>query len=154
MGSATHGKLIFDAYCAECHGAEGKKGIANPRSADGEVPSLNPIDPEIKGKAPVDVQSFIDAVDTYVQNGSVPESDPEGADPKYKMPSFGNTYALSQPQIANAEAYVLQLNGVDNVRIEHPGVEPKTYAYWVFGGFLVVAVAGGVALAGDRRRTR
>ena len=49
IGSAEHGKLIFVAYCQQCHGVDGKKGIENPNSVDGEVPPLNPIDPEISG---------------------------------------------------------------------------------------------------------
>ena len=69
------------------------------------------------------------------------------------MPSFGNTYAMSQPQIADVEAYMLQLHGVSRAVIVKPGVEPQVYEWWAFGGFLLVVVVGGVALMTGRRRT-
>lgn len=156
IGSADHGKLIFVAYCQQCHGVEGKKGVANPNSVDGEVPSLNPMDPEISGADKnghvANVQKFVDGIDQYLQNGSSPEATPDGADPMYKMPSLGNTYALTQPQISDVQAYVLQLNGTPRATIAHPGVEPRTYAWWTLGGFAVVVAVGFVALAGARRR--
>lgn len=156
IGSADHGKLIFTAYCQQCHGVDGKKGIENPGSVDGEVPALNPMDPEISGADKsghvANVQKFVDGIDQYLQNGSSPDATPDGADPKYKMPSFGNTYALTQAQIADVQAYVLQFNGTPRAVIEHPGVDPKTYAWWTLGGLLVVVVVGGVALAGGRKR--
>jgi ubiquinol-cytochrome c reductase cytochrome b subunit len=156
IGSADHGRLIFIAYCQQCHGIDGKNGIVNPNSADGEVPAINPIDAEISGadnKGHIaDVQKFVDGIDQYLQNGSAPESDPEGTDPKYKMPSFGNTFAMTQPQIADVEAYLLQLNGAPRATIAHPGVDPKTYAWWVLGGFVLVVVFGLIALMGVRRR--
>ena len=156
IGSTEHGKLIFVAYCQQCHGVEGKKGIENPNSVDGEVPAINPIDPEIsgadkQGHVP-DVQKFIDGVDGYVQNGSSPDATPDGADPKYKMPSFGNTFAMSQAQVADVEAYVLELNGTQRVTISRPGVDPKTYAWWTLGGFVLVAFVGGAALMGGKKR--
>ena len=151
IGGTEHGQAIFVAYCEACHGPEGKGGVVNPQSSDGTVPALNPIDPEISGKSkPYDVQFFVDNVDTYVQDGSVPDPDKDGNDPKYKMPSFGNTYALSQAQIADVEAYVLSVNGTQRAVITKPGVDPQTYAWWTLGGFLVVAVVSGIALVGDR----
>jgi ubiquinol-cytochrome c reductase cytochrome b subunit len=156
IGSAERGQAIFVAYCQQCHGVEGKKGIENPNSVDGEIPAINPIDPEIsgadkQGNVP-DVQKFVDAIDIYLQDGSSPDATPDGADPKYKMPSFGNTYAMTQPQIANVEAYVLQINGTPRATITHPGVAPKTYAWWTLGGFLVVLVVSVLALIGGRKR--
>jgi mono/diheme cytochrome c family protein len=156
IGSADHGKLIFVAYCQQCHGVEGKKGIDNPNSVDGSVPLLNPIDPEISGADKnghvADAQKFVDGIDQYLQNGSSPDATPDGADPKYKMPSFGNTFALTQAQIADVQAYVLELNGTQRATIEHPGMDPKTYAWWTLGGFVVVVIVGAIALAGGRRR--
>ncbi len=149
IGGVTHGEAIFVAYCQQCHGREGKGGVANPNSADGTVPELNPMDPEIKSKDP---QKFVDNLEPYLQDGSVPEADPEGADPKLKMPSFGNTYALTQQQIADVEAYVLSLNGVERAVITNPGIEPAVYAYGTFVGFALVAVLLGIALAGRRSR--
>ena len=157
IGSAEHGQVIFVAYCQQCHGVDGKKGITNPNSVDGEIPAINPIDSEISGADKqgkiTDVQKFVDGLDNYLQNGSSPDATPDGADPKYKMPSFGNTFALSQPQIADVEAYVLQLHGVDRVALAKPDA-PKTYALWTLGGFFVVAVVGGVALVGGRKKKR
>jgi ubiquinol-cytochrome c reductase cytochrome b subunit len=149
IGGVSHGESIFIAYCQVCHGPEGKGGVPNPNSADGTVPELNPIDPEIKSE---DSQKFVDNVDAYLQNGSVPEADPEGADPKLKMPSFGNTYALTQQQIADVEAYVLSINGVERATIANPGIPPKPYAYATFAGFVIVAVLIGMALAGTRSK--
>jgi ubiquinol-cytochrome c reductase cytochrome b subunit len=155
IGSAEHGQVLFVAYCQACHGAEGKGGVQNPQSADGTIPEINPIDPEISGKQqPFDVQFFVDNVDNYIQNGSVPDPDQDGNNPKYKMPSFGNTYTLSQPQIADVEAYVLALNNTKRAVIVKPGVDPQTYAWWTLGGFLVVAVVSAAALIGGRKRRR
>ena len=157
IGSAEHGKAIFVSYCQQCHGVEGKKGIPNANTVDGEVPPLNPMDPEIsgadaKGKI-ADPQKFVDGIDQYLQNGSSPEATPDGADPVYKMPSFGNTYALSQPQIADVQAYVLQFNGADRAAIVKPGVAPRVYAWWTLGGFALVVIVGIVALMTRRRDT-
>ena len=158
IGSAEHGKLIFVAYCQQCHGVDGKTGIDNPNSVDGTVPAINPMDPEISGadksgKVP-DIQKFIDNMDVYLQDGSSPDATPDGADPKYKMPSFGNTFAMSQPQIADVEAYVVQLNGAQRAVVARPGVAPIVYAWWTLGGFLLVAVVGGAALMTTGRSKR
>jgi ubiquinol-cytochrome c reductase cytochrome b subunit len=155
IGGADHGKAIFISYCVPCHGAEGKGGVPNPKSADGTVPEVNPMDPEITGeKRPFDVQFFVDNIDAYIQNGSAAEPENEGDTPKYSMPSFGNTYAMTQAQIADVEAYVLQLNGTERATIEKPGVDPKTYAWWTLGGFVIVATVSGVALVGGRKKRR
>ena len=67
------------------------------------------------------------------------------------MPSFGNTYALTQPQIADLEAYVMQLNGEDRAAIVKAGVAPKTYAWVSFVLLGVFVVASGVAIASTDR---
>ena len=155
IGGTEHGQAIYVAYCEPCHGADGKGGVVNPQSADGTVPALNPIDPEISGKKkPYDVQFFVNNIDSDIQNGSVPDPDKDGNDPKYKMPSFGNTYALSQQQISDVEAYVLAINDTQRAVITNPGVDPKTYAWWTLGGFVIVAIASGVALVAGRNRRR
>ena len=143
IGSAEHGAVLYVAYCQECHGPQGKGGVPNPLSADGTVPELNPIDPEIKGKT---TAAFAAGLDEFLQNGSVPDGAKPADDPKYKMPSFGNTFAMSQPQIANVEAYVMKLNGVKRDEIVSPGVQPKIYFWWTLGGFVLVLIAGGAAL--------
>lgn len=156
IGSTDDGQRIFVAYCQQCHGVDGKKGIDNPNSSDGTIPAINPIDPSIsgaddKGHIP-NVQTFVDQMDVFIQNGSTPSPASDGVDPKYKMPSFGNTYQMTQAQIADVEAYVLQLNGVSRETIAHPGVAPKTYAWWTLGGFLIIGIVSTVALMGGRKR--
>lgn len=150
IGGAAHGEVLYVLYCQECHGARGVKGVVNPGSSDGEVPSIDPIDPEVAGKTP---QAFVAGLDNYLQNGSVPEeatSTPESS-PRLKMPSFGNTYALTQPQIADLEAYVMQLNHVDRAAIARPGVAPGTYAWIALVGLAIVVVTSGAAIAGEGR---
>jgi mono/diheme cytochrome c family protein len=145
IGGADHGSTLFALYCVECHGEKGAKGVENPGSVDGEVPSLNPIDPEIKGKTP---QEFVDGLDAYLQNGSMPEAatSTPNAGPRLKMPSFGNTYALTEPQIADLEAYAMRLNGLDRAAIVKPGVAPGTY-FWVSLVLLgLVSIVSGVAI--------
>ncbi len=157
IGSADHGELIFNAYCVQCHGKDGKGGVNNPDSADGTVPAVTPLDPELSGADAnghvSDVQQFIDGLDPFLQDGSVPLATTDGANAKLKMPSFGNTYALTQPQIANVEAYILQINGVQRATIADPGVNPRKYFWWVLGGFLIVGVVSSVALMGGKRQT-
>jgi len=40
------------------------------------------------------------------------------------MLAFGTTHSLTLPEIANIEAYVLSLNGVDAAKIIYPGITP------------------------------
>jgi ubiquinol-cytochrome c reductase cytochrome b subunit len=150
IGGAEHGQQLFVNFCQECHGVRGVKGVANPGSADGEVPSLNPIDPGISGKTQAE---FVAGLDGYLQNGSVPEpaTSTANANPRLKMPSFGNTLALTQPQIADLEAYVMQINGVDRAAIVRPGVPPKTYFWISLFGLAIVVVGSGAAIVADKR---
>jgi hypothetical protein len=111
----------------------------NPGSDDGTVPDIDPIDPSLKSKDP---QTFVDLIDPLLQDGSVPD----GKAPKLKMPSFGNTYALSQPEIADIEAYTLRINGVQRAVIASPVVAPIPYLWWTLGGLAIVLVGTGLAL--------
>jgi hypothetical protein len=43
------------------------------------------------------------------------------------MPAFGATRSLTAQEIANIEAYVLSLNGVDAAKIIHPGITPLRF---------------------------
>jgi ubiquinol-cytochrome c reductase cytochrome b subunit len=151
IGGATDGEQLFVVYCQECHGVHGVKGIANPGSLDGEVPPVNPIDPEIVGKTPAE---FVAGLEPYLQSGSVPEpaTSTPNADPRYKMPSFGNTYALTQPQIADIEAYVMKLNGVDRAAIVNPGIAPRSYFWISLVALAFVVVLSGIAMMGARRK--
>jgi mono/diheme cytochrome c family protein len=102
-GDAIAGAKVFAAQCEKCHGPNGAVGVENLGSEDGIVPSLNPIDPEIKN---ADVQIFVANLDLYIQSGSTPE----GTTPKLNMPAFGRDKTLSQQDIANVIAYIISLN--------------------------------------------
>jgi mono/diheme cytochrome c family protein len=102
-GDAIAGAAVFTAQCEKCHGAAGAVGVENPGSDDGTVPSLNPIDPEIKN---ADAQIFAVNLDLYLQSGSTPS----GTAPKLNMPAFGRDKTLSQQDIANVIAYLISLN--------------------------------------------
>ncbi len=137
IGNVELGAIIFHQDCEPCHGPRGKDKVPNPGSTDGTVPPLNPIDPALFNK---NAQVFVGNIDPYIQHGSIPE----GPNPVLHMLSFGDSESLTQQMIANVEAYVLFLNGVDRAQITHPGVEPRTF-FWlvvivyafVLGGFLI-----------------
>jgi len=104
-GDPAKGQADFGLICSTCHGPEGVSGVPNPDSDDGFVPELNPIDPTIKSSDP---KVFATNVDLFIEHGSVPE----GKNPLILMPSFGDSKMLSDQQIADIIAYILQLNGV------------------------------------------
>jgi ubiquinol-cytochrome c reductase cytochrome b subunit len=137
VGSADHGELLFSETCTACHGPRGTGKVPNPGSSDGNVPSLNPVDKDI---FTADPKTFAGTIDRYIQHGSRPE----GPSPALVMLPFGDTRALTQQQIADIEAYVMRLNGVDRAMIYHPGISP--------GVFLLIAVMtfvlAGLGLAG------
>jgi hypothetical protein len=116
--------------------------VKNAGSSDGTVPEIDPIGPSLKSKDP---QKFVDLIDEVIQNGSVPDGTP-----RLSMPSFGNTYAMSQQQISDVEAYVLQINGVQRAVISRPGVKPLTFLWITLIGLGVVVVASGVAIVQRR----
>jgi ubiquinol-cytochrome c reductase cytochrome b subunit len=120
IGDAKHGAILFSQTCAQCHGPEGTDKVPNPGSDDGTVPPLNPIDPAFKSADPA---VFAANIDRFIQHGSVPA----GPHPEFKMPDFGDSNSLTQQAIAQIEAYVLSLNGVDRARIMHPGIPPKIF---------------------------
>jgi cytochrome c oxidase cbb3-type subunit 3 len=97
-GDAVAGKQIFDGYCKSCHGPDGTGGVANPGSADGTVPELEPIDEEEFGT--------VLALDLVIEHGSTPE----GEDTASKMPAFGDEGSLKPQQIADVIAYILSIN--------------------------------------------
>ena len=61
------------------------------------------------------------------------------------MPNFGDSHALTQAQIANIEAYVLSLNGVDRTQIDNPGIEPKEFFFMLVGILSAILMIAGVA---------
>ena len=58
-----------------------------------------------------------------------------------RMLDFGDNGSMTQQMIANVEAYLLYLNGVDRAQTVHPGLPPRTF-------FWLVVIVFGVALAG------
>lgn len=107
-GSATAGQTIFAQNCVACHNVDGKGGLVNPGSEDGTVPPLNPIDPGFKASAKGDPAAFAREIDLFIQHGSRPS----GSSPALSMIAWGDQGKLTQQQIADVEAYVMQLNGV------------------------------------------
>ena len=120
------------------HGHEGKGGMPNPGSDDGIVPSLNPIDRKLYDKDP---KVFAANIDKIIQHGSMPE----GPHPALHMPAWGDSRSLTQQKIANLEAYIMKLNGVDRAQLLHPGMEPKIfYLLTVIVYVLVMLLLAGV----------
>jgi len=60
------------------------------------------------------------------------------------MPDFGVSHALTQAQIADLEAYVLSLNGVDRTQITNPGIEPKEFFYMLVGILSAIFLLAGL----------
>jgi ubiquinol-cytochrome c reductase cytochrome b subunit len=145
IGSADHGSLLFGQTCATCHGPQGTDKVPNPGSDDGHVPSLNPVDPDIYKAEP---KTFAATIDRYIQHGSRPE----GPAPALSMLPFGDSNALTQQQIADIEAYILRLNGVDRARIYHPGLQPDAFFWLTVVVFVLMAL--GVAGLWSRRADR
>ena len=102
-GNADRGLAAFGAYCASCHGPEGRAGRPNPDSDDGAVPGINPIDPTIVS---ADAKTFVSNIDLFIEHGSVPA----GENPQLMMPAFGDGKLLTDQQIADIIAYVMALN--------------------------------------------
>lgn len=101
-GDPTQGAQVF-VNCVACHGDQGKGGVANPGSADGTVPALNPMDPTIANQ---DRKVFAYNVDLFVEHGSTPD----GPNPGLKMLAWGDTKGLTPQQIADVIAYIMSLN--------------------------------------------
>ncbi len=143
IGSVKLGRELFASDCRSCHGDAATGGVPNPGSADGTVPPLNPIDTALSNPDP---QVFAENIDRFIQHGSVPQ----GPGPKLDMQSFGDSHTLTQEEIANIEAYVLSLNGVDRAALRHPGMTPERFL------LLLVVVCGvvGLVMGGLWRRYR
>ena len=134
IGNPKHGGVLFRQRCESCHGIKGKGGIPNPGSVSGIVPALNPIDSALFNN---DANIFAENIDRFIQHGSTPP----GPDPSLHMQNFGDSHVLTQQQIAQIEAYVLKLNGVDRAQLRHPGLPPKEFlliSLTAFGIFVIV----------------
>ncbi len=107
-GYPARGRALFAENCAPCHGALGVGGVANPGSSDGTVPALNPIDPGFIADSHGDPGAFAHDIDLFVQHGSRPA----GSNPAVTMTAWGDKNLLTQQQLADIEAYMMELNGV------------------------------------------
>jgi mono/diheme cytochrome c family protein len=134
IGSTGHGATLFGLYCASCHGSDGKGGVPNPGAEGGTIPPLNPIQRKYFSADPGEFATNIDRV---LQHGAIPK----GPLPEKSMLTFGTTHSLSQEEIADLEAYILSLNGVERAQMKHAGIPPETW-------FLVVICAFALAAAG------
>jgi mono/diheme cytochrome c family protein len=103
VGDLQAGAVVFAANCTPCHNNAGQGGVANPGSADGTVPALNPIDETLKNQ---DLTVFAYNLDLFIQHGSTPAGDK----PTRTMPAWGDQKKLTDQQIANVIAYVISLN--------------------------------------------
>jgi quinol-cytochrome oxidoreductase complex cytochrome b subunit/nitrite reductase/ring-hydroxylating ferredoxin subunit len=131
IGSVDRGAILFQQNCESCHGPKGTDKVPNPGSKDGTVPPLNPIDPDLFNKDP---QLFVNNIDRLIQHGSRPE----GPNPALQMLPFGDSNSLNQQTIANVEAYILWLNGVDRAKLVRPGLQPHLFFWLVLIAFAVV----------------
>ena len=107
-GSPVAGAPKFVANCAVCHADRGVGGVDSPGSDYGTVPAVNPIDPGFIADASGDAAIFARDLDVSVQHGSRPS----GKDPQLVMPAWGDHGLLSQADIADIEAYVMELNRI------------------------------------------
>lgn len=138
IGSAERGAEVFKKNCSSCHGPEGVTNVPNPGSQEGKVPNLSPIERELFS---ADAQTFAENIDRYIQHGSVPA----GPNPAIRMPAFGDTNTLTQQEIANVEAYILQFNGVDRAQLVNPGMQPRSFLLLVVVVYgVIILVLGGL----------
>jgi ubiquinol-cytochrome c reductase cytochrome b subunit len=133
IGGVELGRMLFADYCNSCHGPDGTDKVPNPGSEKGMVPRLNPIDPNLFSDDP---SVFAAKIDRFLQHGSIAE----GSHPAIYMPAYGDGMTLTQAQIAAIEAFILDLNGVDRARIEHPGMSPRRFFTWDLVAFGVICV--------------
>ncbi len=131
IGNPEHGEVLFRQQCEGCHGVDGKGTIANPGSTAGIIPVLNPVSKKYFNPSP---GSFVADIDTIIQHGSIPA----GPGPAFRMPAFGESNTLSQQQIAQIEAYILSINGVDRAEILTPGIKPRYFVWLSTGIFLIL----------------
>lgn len=143
IGNADMGAVTFKNICEACHGPMGTDKVPNPGSDDGTVPPLNPIDRHLFSK---NAQVFADQIDRIIQHGSIPA----GPNPVLHMLPFGDDHTLTQAQIANVEAYVMKLNGVNRAQLVHPGISPRLFFWLVVAVFAIAFAAFGLVRIGKK----
>ena len=102
-GDPQAGQQVYINQCQLCHGEDGKGNVLNPGSDDGTVPALNPIDSTLIGS---DYKTNFYNIDLFIQNGSTPS----GPNPALLMPPWGAQNGMTQQQIADVIAYLINLN--------------------------------------------
>jgi uncharacterized repeat protein (TIGR01451 family) len=107
-GDPLLGSHVFAQNCAICHNTLGIGNLPNPGSDDGTVPPVNPIDPGFLQDSQGNAAVFARDIDVFIQHGSRPA----GPSPQLSMIPWGDKNLLSQQDIANVEAFVMQMNGV------------------------------------------
>jgi disulfide bond formation protein DsbB len=120
-GDPTHGAALYGANCATCHGANLEGGL-------GAV--LNPID-----KLPGVTNSLDPAfLIQIITNGR----DPQAGDPKQaKMPAKGGNPNLTDQDIKDLAAYIIQQNQINPSSLPLPAGElAKRTIFWVSIGIL------------------
>ncbi len=130
IGNVVVGRRLFITNCASCHGLNGKGGEPNYGSKFGMVPALNPVNKALFSKDP---KQFAENIDKFIQHGSTAPGD----NPSLKMFDYGDSYSLTQPQIANIEAYILDLNHVNRAQIEAPN-SAKMFSYITLVVYIVL----------------
>ena len=125
-----------------CHGPE---GVVNPSDVSvlPGVPSIKPIRKELFNADPV---TFVRNLDPVLQHGGRNKSGGP------IMPDFGDTHELTQAQIADIEAYVLHLNGVERTQIVNPGVEPRMFFYVLISLTVLLVISLAFFVLGNRER--
>ncbi len=101
-GDPAAGANVF-TKCQACHGKEGTGGKANPGSAAGTIPALNPVRETLKSSDP---KTFATNLDLFIEHGAKPT----GSNPERSMVAFGDRKMLTPQQIADVIAYIISLN--------------------------------------------
>jgi ubiquinol-cytochrome c reductase cytochrome b subunit len=147
IGNARHGATLFKRNCASCHGPAGTGQRPNPGSDSGTVPPLNPVSRRLFNSDP---QIFADNIDRFIQQGTTPA----GPHPALTMPDFGASRTLTQQEIADIEAYVLQVNGVNRAQLRHPGLAPHRFFFLTLVAFGLTGLGlGGLWMRLRKRRS-
>ncbi len=102
-GDVTAGQKVYSDHCQVCHGLEGRDNVLNPGSDDGTIPPVNPIDSTLVSP---DYKTFFYNIDLFLQNGSTAE----GPNAAFQMPAWGADGGLTQQEIADVTAYIINLN--------------------------------------------
>ena len=114
IGNVVVGRKLYALNCAICHGMNGSEGEPDFGSRSGRVPSLDPVNLGLFSASP---DQFAENIDRFIQHGSVKSVPPASL----TMFDYGDSYTLTQPQIANIEAYILSVNAVNRAEIASPG---------------------------------